>query len=724
MGKNLLIYYKFVSLFYLSSPQRRSSSRYFFPWILSSAGMAHHYSSKIWFKKMAHKGKTTSSIELLSPAGSIESFYAALDAGADAIYLGINKFNARLRADNFSLKTLSYLISHAHKHNRNIYVTINTLIKQNELEEVTTLLYQLEQLGVDAVITQDLGLAHLAKKYFPGLSLHASTQMVIHNNTGVTAAKEAGFKRVILARELSLKEIETIQKKVPAVELEVFIHGALCYSISGLCLASSYLGGLSGNRGRCTQVCRRYYSTGKNAGFYFSLNDFWAIDFIETFKRIGISSLKIEGRMKGAQYVYTVVNVYRKAIDNAAPIESIKEELLNDLGREKTSFLLGTKKRGAIINSSRPSGTGSLIGTVQNKTNSTIRINADRKLFVGDKVRFHDGIGGEGKSVKINKLSSKNGFYTIAHKNISDINNGDYVYLISRKSANLKKREENSTVKPKSYEKNCPFAKKILSRYSPLKKRKKTKNSLYLKFNNIEWLNLVTPDTCDASILQCGQKDMRDLKKNTRLLGKWSQKLIVALPPFLPEKDLPFWKRDIKEIQDIGISRWMCSQPGQKGLIQANNTLYTDASVWCTNRATQKFLSEIGFNTFSYSPEDDILNLKVTGNMKGLFTLFSLVPLFISRVKPPLSGVDFIVDKKDIGFFVKKFDNLYYTFGEQPLGLTHRRDKLNAAGIYNFILDFSFYPPKKKFLMMILDHYNSKTKIPGAMIFNHKDGLK
>ena len=212
--------------------------------------------------------------ELLAPAGSIESFHAAIDAGADAVYAGLADFNARLRAKNFTARTLSYLLPFAHAHGVKLYVTLNTLIKQAEIEPVIHTLYQLEQIGVDALIVADAGVIDIAHKHFPRLRLHASTQMAVHNSAGVRAAKSLGLRRAVLSRELTLEEIRSIQKQA-AIELEVFVHGALCYSISGLCLASSFLGGSSGNRGRCTQVCRRKFSTEPGKGrYFFSPNDF------------------------------------------------------------------------------------------------------------------------------------------------------------------------------------------------------------------------------------------------------------------------------------------------------------------------------------------------------------------------------------------------------------------------------------------------------------------
>ncbi len=196
--------------------------------------------------------------ELLAPAGTVECFRAAIDAGANAVYLGLTDFNARLRARNFTMKTLSYAVPFAHARGVRVYVTFNTLVKQAELGRAVDFLYQIEQIGVDAVIVQDMGIARIAAAEFPRLRLHASTQTAVHNSAGADACRRLGFRRVVLARELTLAEIGTICA-ASKIEVEVFVHGALCYSISGECLASSFFGGSSGNRGRCTQVCRRAF---------------------------------------------------------------------------------------------------------------------------------------------------------------------------------------------------------------------------------------------------------------------------------------------------------------------------------------------------------------------------------------------------------------------------------------------------------------------------------
>ena len=225
------------------------------------------------------------SIELLAPAGSKESVKAAVNNGCDAIYLGGKAFSARQYADNFSNEEMKEIIDYCHLRNVKVYVTVNTLYKQKELVELFNFLNELYQLGVDAFIVQDLGTAVQIRKVFPHISLHASTQMTIHNLEGVRFLEELNFNRVVLSRELSLEEISYITKR-SNLEIEVFVHGALCFSYSGQCLMSSMIGGRSGNRGRCAQPCRLPYTlVGENdnelkSGYLLSPKDIQTLEYI------------------------------------------------------------------------------------------------------------------------------------------------------------------------------------------------------------------------------------------------------------------------------------------------------------------------------------------------------------------------------------------------------------------------------------------------------------
>lgn len=329
--------------------------------------------------------------ELLAPAGSLESFFAALEKGADAIYAGLRDFSARARAKNFTLAQMERMLAYAHSREKQIYVTLNTLVKENELPQLVDTLSALAAMRVDGIIVQDLAVARLAHKYFPSIPLHASTQMTTHNTPGVRMLAKLGFQRVVLARELAIDEIKAIAAATPT-EIEVFVHGALCFSISGQCFFSSYLGGHSGNRGRCAQPCRRLYNHRGKQGHYFSTSDLSAVDMIPELVAAGVKSLKIEGRMKSAEYVASVVEAYRLVLD--APERSRKEalsaakELLKySFGRTPTKGFLSSQQPDDIANPWQKGGTGRFIGQIKGISGSRLTFETRDALHVGDRLR-------------------------------------------------------------------------------------------------------------------------------------------------------------------------------------------------------------------------------------------------------------------------------------------------------------------------------------------------
>lgn len=329
--------------------------------------------------------------ELLAPAGSLESFFAAMEKGADAVYAGLRDFSARARAKNFSLAQMERMLGYAHAHGRRIYITLNTLVKEHELMQLVETLANLEAMRVDGVIVQDLAVARLIRNHFPAIPLHASTQMTIHNTAGVQILAELGFQRAVLARELALDEVAAIAAATP-VEIETFVHGALCFSISGQCFFSSYLGGHSGNRGRCAQPCRRLYDHRGKQGHFFSTSDLSAIDMLPELVRAGVKSLKIEGRMKSAEYVASVVEAYRLVLD--APERSRKEalaaakEILKfSFGRTPTKGFLASQQPDDIANPWQKGGTGRYIGQIKGIRGNRLTFDTRDALHVGDRLR-------------------------------------------------------------------------------------------------------------------------------------------------------------------------------------------------------------------------------------------------------------------------------------------------------------------------------------------------
>ena len=264
--------------------------------------------------------------EILAPAGDFENLKAAVFAGADAVYLGVQSFNARASATNFDYETLKQAVQFCHARNVNVNVTLNTILYDSELTAFAETVKNVAQCGVDAVILQDLAAAKIAKEVAPDLPRHGSTQMAVHTLSGALQLKEMGYTRVILARELSFEQIKYITENC-GIETEVFIHGALCVCLSGQCYASTFLGGRSGNRGRCAGTCRLPFSArGNSEDNHLSLKDLCAIDYISRLKEIGVKCVKIEGRLRTPEYVAGAVDACRKAV-NGQPYD---KQMLRD----------------------------------------------------------------------------------------------------------------------------------------------------------------------------------------------------------------------------------------------------------------------------------------------------------------------------------------------------------------------------------------------------------
>ena len=279
--------------------------------------------------------------EILAPAGSMESVIAATRSGADAVYIGAKEFSARASAENFSIDEIKSVCSYCRERNVKVYLTLNTLIFDEELRDALALCQDAYKAGIDAVIVQDLGLAALIKKSMPKLPLHASTQLSVHTPEGAKALENFGFKRVVLSRELSKAEIKEIAEATD-IELEVFVHGALCMSVSGQCYFSAMLGSRSGNRGRCAQPCRLPFKLKGGNGYALSLKDSSLCNYLKELEDMGVKSAKIEGRMKRPEYVSAAVRACREGLDNGKVSEKTAETLKSVFSR--TGFTDGYYK--------------------------------------------------------------------------------------------------------------------------------------------------------------------------------------------------------------------------------------------------------------------------------------------------------------------------------------------------------------------------------------------
>ena len=350
-------------------------------------------------------------VELLAPAGSWEALEAAVNAGADAVYMGGTAFGARQYANNFERSELERAVKFAHLHRVRIYITVNTLVDDLEIEELIGYLVFLEQINVDGIIVQDFGVIKIAQEVAPALALHASTQMTITNSAGAEFAYNAGMERVVLARECSLQDIKNICESTKA-EIEVFVHGALCVCYSGQCLMSSLIGGRSGNRGRCAQPCRLPYDlvnkqgekllSGDDAGKYLlSPRDMNTLNILPDLLESGVASLKIEGRMKRPEYVAVVVDIYRRAIDSylAGNYHVPQQDHLNIkqiFNRDFTTGFLEGNPGKEMMSDRRPNNRGVQIGRVISldyKNNSAV-LKLDNKINIGDELEFWITVGG------------------------------------------------------------------------------------------------------------------------------------------------------------------------------------------------------------------------------------------------------------------------------------------------------------------------------------------
>ncbi|WP_338952063.1 U32 family peptidase [Fusobacterium nucleatum] len=338
-------------------------------------------------------------MKIVAPAGNMERFYSAISATADEIYLGLKGFGARRNAENFTVEELKKAIDYAHLRGSRIFLTLNTIMTNREIELLYPTLKDLYNYGLDAIIVQDIGYAEYLHKNFPSIEIHGSTQMTVANYYEINYLKELGFKRIVLPRELSFEEIKEIRKYTD-MELEVFVSGSLCISFSGNCYMSSFIGGRSGNRGMCAQPCRKEYKTscGEKSYFLSPKDQLYGIDEIKKLQEIGVESIKVEGRMKDVSYVYETVSYFRNLI-NGIDKEENTHKLFNR-GYSKGYFYDNDKN---IMNRDYSYNMGEKIGEVVGKS-----IKLDEDIVSGDGITFvskdYKNLGG----TYINKIVYKN----------------------------------------------------------------------------------------------------------------------------------------------------------------------------------------------------------------------------------------------------------------------------------------------------------------------------
>jgi len=662
--------------------------------------------------------------ELLLPVGNTEAFYAAIDGGADAIYLGLRHFNARNRAKNFTLSQLRSILTESNKSGTKVYLTLNTLIKNSELPELLDVLYQVSQTHLSSIIIQDWGTYYLVRKFFPKITLHASTQMAFHNSIGAEFAKRKIFDRVIMARELTLEELRIISSK-SRIDLEVFTHGALCYSFSGLCLFSSFLGGMSANRGQCRQPCRRTFKTNDKEDYFFSLKDSQQIDVVPELMKIGISSLKVEGRMKSAEYVNRVASAYRMVIDNPDNMEQAKRLLSYDMGREKTSYFLGGNVSNAIT---KNPFIGIHIGEITKTEGTKFSFTTSEELKVNYRIRVQPQSGMDSMAIK---LKEEYGFTEVKQGGTVNLNftqesfaQSDKVFLIG---AQDKKFRTKFQLDGKKIKQLLPSKKKqnILNRIGSGKQLHR--DELFVRINTLLWFRKLYLDKFDQLIINLTKNEWQQFNLQSPFMKKNINKFIIELPKFIPENDLEFFKDLCIKLSSQGIKNFMISHISQKLLLPVGVRSSVNENVYTLNDAAIQFLKEDNVGLHIYPYEFDYDNLVSGKNRNGIVPLYYYPELFHSRmpVKMDKTDDDGYTNFKDRDHSFRKTvrDGVTIVIPELPVSLLQYKDDIHKEGFRRFLIDLSYVKPSQNTFNRLQKKYKySEAEQPGYG-FNYKLGL-
>ena len=726
-------------------------------------------------------------IELLAPAPSPEALDAAIGEGADAVYLSIKDAKRDKTGAGFSYSQFETALRTLQRIGRKLYVVLDTVFEQREADRTYQLLKYLSNLGSDAIMVHDFGCITMIRENFPMLKLHASPQMNVASARGVNLLSRYGFSRTVLARELSLDEISGIRSNTN-MELEVFVHGALCISVSGLCLFSSYLGGKSANRGICTQACRRFYTPfkgkgfdsgpagGENGGYYFSPADLELLEKIPDLAQAGINAFRIEGPMKSAEYVGTVVSAYRLVMDSLESGEEklkqafkeAKNILKNDFARPKTSYLIngtGAGKNGKDggeeidwLNPDQSGGIGIPLGAllrVKGRENGCRGLLPQGlvALSTGDSVRLHKADDSERVSHKLTFVEKgEDGKSWISIPEGFDI--GDAVYLTQTKG--MSKRyppvitREGSGRIPGRDKAPLPQARDASGK---LKKNKRKAGEdfpagIYVMVSRIEDLYILQSSKPKKAILPLNRKTAKQLLSSAALPFP-PEDIVISLDPFFPQNEEAELESCISALIEKGYLRFIVNNLGHFSLFRSDKkTAILIAGPWlyAFNAWAWDFISRCGFE-YGISPlENNRQNLERTFpgenhflRSKIFITIYSTPALF--RIRQNLGKVyDFEIfsgSQKSAGsratgsravgldetFNLVSAADGSIVYPWEPFSLVDKTPFLREAGFNRFILDLSDRPLKKAEYRDIMEAVKNAAPLPGVSRFNWKNGF-
>lgn len=700
--------------------------------------------------------------ELLAPAGNPEALDAAINEGADAVYLGLKSFNARMRSTNFAWNQFEAAVESLHKRNKKIFVTVNTVIEEKEMERMYRFLAYLDKIGPDGLIVQDFGVVNMAHTHFPKLRLHASTQMNIASARAANAMSRSGVSRVVLARELGLEEVRSIKER-SSCELEVFVHGALCVSESGVCLFSSYLGGKSANRGMCAQACRRLYSAeesgGNRQGYFFSPHDLQLIDRIPDLVQAGVASFKIEGRMKSAEYVGTVVSAYRHVLDNwekdrKGSVENARRILANDFARAKTRYWYDSPKAENILNPSQAGGTGIFLGKIDRvKSIGELHLAALKggsyTPDTGDSIRLHKKDDSGRDSHKVQEVKNEEGRLWIDIP--EGYGSGDSVYLIQTKA--MSKRYPHVLPHEIGSYRTQPGGEKIpeLALESvpvpetkgkvPVKFHKGEETGfcegLYVQVSTIEDLYAILSDRPIRAVLELNPETLAALlgipgpdgAVNDKTLPFSKRELIISLDPFLPQANEDSLSSSLDQLVENGYTQFMVNNPGHIAMLRNRSLkLIAGPYLYAFNRWAFDWLNKQGIFSLVTPLENSKDNLEATVDpahrKQVILTVFAYPALFRMRFKLPSDYTfTYFSDRQSGVFKALSTDSGSFVMPETPFSIVDKAAQLEKAGFSRFLIDLSRTKIKRQDYRAIMDAWRKGSPLADSSRFNWKDGF-
>lgn len=703
--------------------------------------------------------------ELLAPAGNIEALDAAIGEGADAVYMGLKSFNARLRSSNFAWNQFEAAVQSVHRLGKKIFVTVNTVSEERETERLYRFLAYLESIGPDGIIVQDFGVLRMVQEFFPKLRIHGSTQMNVASVRGVNLLSREGVKRVVLSRELSLEEIKKVRAGTSA-ELEVFVHGALCVSESGLCLFSSFLGGKSANRGMCTQACRRFYSAevsgGLEQGYYFSPCDLQLIDKVPELVQAGVDSFKIEGRMKSAEYVGSVTAAYRYVLDHwqedrKGAVATGKRLLSMDFARSKTNFWYDfpiTEKGSVeqtdetiapnVLNPNQAGGTGIFLGVLerirQQKTDAyknefpsqTVKIATLRggnyDPDPGDSIRLHrkDDTGRVSHKVRIVEESDGCRWIDIPE----GFSVGDPVYLLQTKS--MSKRYRHVLPDNLSSFRRQPGPQELpILDLTPVAKDELFyfPEGLYVQVSTVSDLFVVQAENPVRVILEYNSETRYDLLEKNVKIPFSKKQVIISLDPFCPAATEDVLASDVEKLASLGFSTWIVNNPAHISMVKkTGSNLIAGPYLYTFNRWAVSWLENQGIGAFITPLENSRRNLEATFDFafrsRVLISVFAYPALFRMRFRLPKAyDFTYFSDKEGMTFKALSSPDGSFVMPENPFSIVDKSMFLQNAGFNRFLIDFSKTKVKKKDLHQIVMAMHRQQVLPSTSRFNWKDGF-